>query len=222
MCGEKADMVFTDPPYRMEAEGGSSQPVGRSAAKLGERIKHLCDFDPVAFLNTLPTVFEKSKMNAYIFCNKDLVPDYLNWALDAGYSFNILFWKKPNAIPLGGQHRPDVEYLLLFRKGAIWNNGLKHVNYSRCLEFQRELSKDHPTLKPVDLIVNELLISSNPKGIVTDFFLGSGSTLIASEKCGRKCFGMELDPKYCDVILKRWQDLTGGLAERLGEPIEER
>src|SRR5690606_1177902 len=121
MDGQKADMVFTDPPYRMQVEGGSDQPIGKAARKLGEAIKDLCDFDPQAFLGVLPTAFEKNKMNAYVFCNKDLVPDYLTWGVKAGYSFNILFWKKPNAIPLGGSHRPDVEYLLVFRKSAIWN-----------------------------------------------------------------------------------------------------
>jgi len=208
MDGQKADMVFTEPPYRMEAEGGSNQPIGRAAAKLGESIKHLCDFDPVAFLNTLPTVFDKNKLNCYIFCNKDLVPDYLKWCVDAGYNFNILFWKKPNAIPLGGQHRPDVEYLLFFRKSAIWNNALKNVNYSKCLEFNRE-SGLHPTMKPILMIENQLLISSNANSIVMDFFGGSGSTMIACEKLGRKARLMELDPKYCDVIVKRWEDFTG-------------
>jgi DNA modification methylase len=214
MDGQKADMVFTDPPYRMEAEGGSNQPIGRAAAKLGEAIKHLCDFDPVAFLNTLPTVFDKNKLNCYIFCNKDLVPDYLKWCVDAGYNFNILFWKKPNAIPLGGQHRPDVEYLLFFRKSAIWNNALKNVNYSKCLEFGREAGL-HPTMKPVVMIENQLLISSNANSIVMDFFGGSGSTMIACEKLGRYSRLMELDPKYCDVIVKRWEDFTGKKAELL-------
>jgi DNA modification methylase len=214
MDGQKADMVFTDPPYRMEAEGGSNQPIGRAAAKLGEAIKHLCDFDPVAFLNTLPTVFDKNKLNCYIFCNKDLVPDYLKWCVDAGYNFNILFWKKPNAIPLGGQHRPDVEYLLFFRKSAIWNNALKNVNYSKCLEFNRE-SGLHPTMKPISMIENQLLISSNANSIVMDFFGGSGSTMIACEKLGRHSRLMELDPKYCDVIVKRWEDFTGKKAELL-------
>lgn len=214
MDGQKADMVFTDPPYRMEAEGGSNQPICRAAAKLGEAIKHLCDFDPVAFLNTLPTVFDKNKLNCYIFCNKDLVPDYLKWAVDAGYNFNILFWKKPNAIPLGGQHRPDVEYLLFFRKSAIWNNALKNVNYSKCLEFNRE-SGLHPTMKPISMIENQLLISSNANSIVMDFFGGSGSTMIACEKLGRQARLMELDPKYCDVIVKRWEDFTGKKAELL-------
>ena len=212
--GDIIDMVFTDPPYRMEAEGGSNQPIGRAAAKLGEAIKHLCDFDPIAFLNTLPTVFDKNKLNCYIFCNKDLVPDYLKWAVDAGYNFNILFWKKPNAIPLGGQHRPDVEYLLFFRKSAIWNNAVPNVNYSKSLEYNRE-SGLHPTMKPVSMIENQLLISSNNNSIVMDFFGGSGSTLIACEKQNRQARLMELDPKYCDVIVKRWEDFTGKKAELL-------
>lgn len=210
--GEIVEMVFTDPPYRMEAEGGSNQPIGRAAAKLGEAIKHLCDFDPVAFLNTLPIVFEKNKLNCYIFCNKDLVPDYLKWAVDAGYNFNILFWKKPNAIPLGGQHRPDVEYLLFFRKSAIWNNGISGCNYSKCLEYGRE-SGLHPTMKPVAMIENQLLISSNTDSIIMDFFGGSGSTLIAAEKTNRKSRLIELDPKYCDVIVERWENFTGKKAE---------
>jgi len=209
MDGQKADMVFTDPPYRMQVEGGSNQPIGRAAAKLGEAIKDLCDFDPQEFLGVLPTVFDKNKMNSYVFCNKDLVPDYLQWGVKAGYAFNILFWKKPNAIPLGGQWRPDVEYLLVFRKSAIWNNALKDVSYSKCLEYGRENSTPHPTMKPVDMIVNQVKISSNDNSLVLDLFGGSGSTLIACEKTGRHCRMMELDPKYCDVIIKRWQDFTG-------------
>ena len=209
MQSGKAEMIFTDPPYRMEAEGGSNQPIGRAAAKLGAAIAHLCDFDPVAFLNILPTCFNKGRMNAYIFCNKDLVPDYLSFAKDSGYAFNILFWKKPNAIPLGGQHRPDVEYLLTFRKSATFNNAIEGVSYSKCLEYARENSTPHPTMKPVAMIENQILISSSYSGVVLDLFGGSGSTLIACEKTGRESRLMELDPKYVDVIVKRWQEFTG-------------
>lgn len=215
MAGQKCEMVFCDPPYRMETEGGVNQLVGKAARRTGERIKDLCNFEPKAFLEILPSVFEKSKMNSYVFCNKDLVPDYLNWSVKSGYSFNILVWKKPTAIPLGGSHRPDLEYLLVFRKGAIWNNGLEDVNYSKCLEFGRDNSTAHPTMKPIGLISNELLISSNKDGLVVDLFLGSGSTLVACEKTGRRCFGMELDQKYCDIILTRWETLTGKTAERI-------
>jgi site-specific DNA-methyltransferase (adenine-specific) len=201
MNGEKADMVFTDPPYKIETEGGPKGSIGAGLRKQGKDIEFISNFEPSEFLQVLPLVFGKN-MNAYIFCNKELLPDYLVWARDAGYSFNVLIWKKPNAIPIGDSHRPDIEYLLLFRKSAIWNNGLKDVNYSRCLEFGRE-SGLHPTMKPIELIANEMKISSHANSLVFDFFLGSGSTMVAAHQLKRKCFGMELDPKYCQVIIDR-------------------
>ena len=206
MGGEKADMVFTDPPYNMQMTGGCIG-VCASMKKVEKDIQEISSFDPRAFLEVLPNVFDKN-MNAYIFCNKDLVIDYLNWGKENGYSFNILVWKKPNSIPVGDSHRPDLEYLLLFRKNAIWNNGLKDVNYSRCLEFSRVKKSNetgnHPTVKPVELIENEIKISSKVGSIVVDLFGGSGSTLIACEKNNRACRCMELDERYCDVIRRRY------------------
>jgi len=208
MDGQKADMVFTDPPYRIETQGGCKGSIGKSLKKQGSEIDFISSFEPSGFLSLLPTVFVSGKINAYVFCNKDLLPDYLLWAKNAGFSFNVLIWKKPNAIPIGDSHRPDIEYLLVFRKSAIWNNGLKDVNYSRCIEHGRETGL-HPTMKPVSIIENQLKISSNNGSLVLDLFGGSGSTLVACEKTSRHCRMMELDPKYCDVIVKRWQDFTG-------------
>jgi DNA modification methylase len=202
MNGEKADMVFTDPPYDMQMKGGCVGDVAKNMRKVEKDIEFISKFNPTEFLNGLPLVFDSKKMNAYIFCNKDLVPKYLNFAVENKYSFNILIWKKPNAIPLGDSHYPDVEYLLLFRKSAIWNNSVEGVNYSRCLEFGREKGL-HPTMKPIELISNEMKISSNVNSLIVDFFLGSGSTMVAAHQLKRKCYGMELDPKYCDVIVKR-------------------
>tara|TARA_R110002153_G_scaffold166120_1_gene318637 strand:+ start:42 stop:1280 length:1239 start_codon:yes stop_codon:yes gene_type:complete len=220
LVGDKIlDVVFTDPPYNQVTSGGEKGNIGASLRKQSADIEHLCDFNPEEFLNTLPTAFINKKMNAYVFCNKDLVVDYLKFARDNGFSYNILFWKKPNAIPLGGSHRPDVEYLLIFRKSGIFNGGIKDVSYSKCLEHSRELSKDHPTLKPIELIENQLQIASNMNGYVMDFFLGSGSTMIACEKQSRRCIGLELSEKYCDVIINRWQNYTGKTAtlESTGE-----
>jgi len=218
MKGEKADMVFTDPPYKIETQGGFKGEIGKSLRKQAKDIEFIADFNPSDFLSVLPSVFVTNKINAYVFCNKELLPDYLVWARDAGFSFNVLIWKKPSAIPIGDSHRPDIEYLILFRKSAIWNNGLKEVNYSRCLEYGRETGL-HPTMKPVSLIENELYISSNKQSVVMDFFLGSGSTLIACEKTNRKCYGMELDEHYCGVIIERWQKYTGkeAVLESTGE-----
>ena len=204
----------------INTDGGCKGEVGKALKKQGEDIEFISDFNPIEFLNILPTLFEKNKINAYIFCNKDLLPDYLVWARDNKYSFNVLVWKKPNAIPIGDSHRPDIEYLLLFRKSAIWNNGLKDVNYSRCLEFGRETGL-HPTMKPVGLIANEIKISSNESSIVVDLFGGSGSTLIACEQLDRNCYMMEFDPKYIDVIINRWEQFTGQKAVLLTENLTE-
>ncbi len=70
----------------------------------------------------------------------------------------------------------------------------------------------HPTMKPVELMERSIRNSSRPGDVVLDCFGGSGSTLIAAEKAGRRCFMMELDPKYCDVIVRRWQEFSGGKA----------
>lgn len=203
MDWEKADMVFTDPPYNLETKWGCKWSIGKSLIKQWKSIDFISNFDPIDTLNILPTLFNKNYLNSYIFCNKNLLPKYLNWAVEYNYSFNVLVWKKPNAIPIWDSHKPDIEYLLLFRKNAIWNNWLKNVNYSRCLEFWRELWL-HPTMKPVKLLENELYISSNNWSVVIDLFLWSGSTLIACEKTNRKCYWMELDPKYVQVIIKRF------------------
>ena len=214
MNGAKADMVFTDPPYNLETKGGCKGEIGKALRKQGNDIEFISNFEPTNFLKILPLVFDNNKLNAYIFCNKELLPTYLNWAVENKYSYNVLVWKKPNAIPIGDSHRPDIEYLLLFRKNAIWNNGLKNVNYSRCLEYSRETGL-HPTMKPIKLITNEMEISSNKDNNILDLFGGSGSTLIACEQLNRKCYMMELDEHYVSVIIERYINFTGNDVYRL-------
>lgn len=202
--GKKADMIFTDPPYKFESNGGGA--LHKQYEKTAERIKKIVDFEPKPFLNNLNLAFSDGSMNAYIFCNKDLVIDYLNFARDNGYSYNILVWKKPNCVPFGDSHRPDIEYIILLRKNAVFNNGLQNVNYSRFLEYGKQ-NDLHPTMKPVELIKDEILISSRKNKIVVDLYLGSGSTLIACEQTNRICYGIELDEHYIDVILRRYKKL---------------
>ena len=76
-------------------------------------------------------------------------------------------------------------------------------------------SKLHPTTKPIELVERAVINSSYEKNIIIDVFLGSGSTLIACEKTNRKCYGMEIDRHYCDVIVKRWEEFSGKKAERV-------
>ena len=104
-----------------------------------------------------------------------------------------------------------------------WKDGASHRWFSdrkqtTVLEFEKPArNAEHPTMKPVPLMAYEIRNSSRVGDTVLDSFGGSGSTLMACEQTGRKCVTMELDPHYCDVILKRWEDYTGQKAERISE-----
>jgi DNA modification methylase len=219
MDGQKADMVFTDPPYRYKKMGdGGAFHEGHK--KLKQDIKDIVNFDPTEFLNTLPLVFAKG-INAYVFCNTDLVPDYCLWAKENKYNFNILTWHKKSFIPASNNHHfPDTEYLIYISKGAIFNSGL-NVNYGKYFILDNEKSNDHPTIKPLEIIAVQLQIGSNINSVVMDFFLGSGSTMVASHQLKRKCYGMELDPKYCQVIIDRMLKLDPTLVIKRNGQIYE-
>jgi DNA modification methylase len=211
MNGEKADMVFTDPPYNMETTGRGA--FSKAANALNKQLKGLVDFNPEEFLNVLPSVFN-SNMSSFIFCNKDLIPNYLNWAIDMGFNFNILTWHKKSHVPFtSGSHYPDTEYVIFINKKAIFNAGLSPEHYRKYwITEKTEKEFGHPTQKPIEPIQMQIETWSNDKGIVCDLFGGSGSTLIACEKTKRKCFMSELDPKYCDIIISRWEKFTGKTA----------
>ena len=100
-----------------------------------------------------------------------------------------------------------------WKKGAshFWNSDRKQTTV---LEFKKPLKNDiHPTMKPVEMISYQIKNSTRKNNIVLDTFLGGGSTLIASEKNNRKCYGIELDPFFCDVVINRWEQFTGRKAE---------
>ena len=202
---EKIEMVFTDPPYNMHYSGFGIIPEN-------ERVNTMVDFDA----NTISWLNKTNYGSIYIFTSKDLILDYLN--IFKEWKFNILIWEKTNNPPLTmNTFLPDIEYLLYFHKGGrVWNNSLKpmeiykKVYSSSRQEGQKNVGDLHPTMKPIDLICSKIKISSSKRGSVLDLFGGSGSTLIACEQLGRKCYMMELDPKYCDVIRKRyWKFKTG-------------
>jgi len=210
MDGSKADMVFTDPPYSITTQGGNTN-LGKSFKNTAERIKDIVDFEPMEWLQTLPLYFNGT-MNAFIFCNKDLIPDYLTYAKENGYNFNILVWCKKQVVPFtGGHHYSDIEYIIYLSKKPIFNNGLKGVEYRKYFVLDNEKSKDHPTIKPLEIISNEIQIASNINGVVAECFTGSGTTMVASHQLKRKCYGMELDPKYCQVIVDRMRKLDPSL-----------
>lgn len=207
--GKKADLVFTDPPYNMHYDGAGI--IRQTVKNVKERIKDIVDFNAfdISYLSSMDVG------SIYIFTSKDLIPDYFK--IFDGWKFNILTWIKTNNPPMTNNvFLPDIEYLLYFHKGKrIWNNGLKPTDiyrkayFSSRQEGHEEAGNVHPTMKPLKLISDKLKISSNENSIVLDIFGGSGSTLIACEQLNRKCYMCELDPKYVDVIIERWEKLTG-------------
>jgi len=210
MDGVKADMVFTDPPYNM-----SDHLTGFANEKTKKALSTIVDFDPNTVIDTL---FAINTNNYFIFTSKELIPKYFK--IFEEWGFNILVWCKDNPTPMtNNTFLPDVEYLLYFYKnGRVWNNGLdvsvykKYYNSNK-MEGRKEAGNVHPTIKPIKIIADKIQICSNKNGIVVDLFGGSGSTLIACEQLNRKCFMCELDPHYVDVIIKRWETLTGQKAE---------
>lgn len=205
------DLVLTDPPYNQPSLGGKNDYIGKAINKVTDSISAMIDFEPETTLELLYSI-NKNSVNWIFYCSKDLIWNYLDFARKQNLAFNVLVWQKPNAIPIGSSYRPDVEYVIHLRKNAIWNSNLPGVNYSKVLYAKRELGLEHPTIKPQEVLINQLLILSNENSNVLDLFGGSGSTLIACEQTDRVCFMMELDPKYCDVIIARWEKLTGETA----------
>ena len=208
MDDQKADMVFTDPPYDYKSFGKGGA-FAKQNDKFKKDIDNISKFDPIPFLHTIPFVFEKGKWNCYIFCNRALVPKYLNFAEDNKLSFDILCWHKKTFIPNAGMHHyPDTEYIIFLKKSGIFNSGLSADHYYKYYIEDKDKVEGHPTIKPIKIISYKVNLSSNKGGIVVDFYMGSGSTMVACEQLNRKCYGMEIEPKYCQVIIDRMKALN--------------
>ena len=205
MNGSKADMVFTDPPYNIDYQGVKNK---------REKIKNdkMADVDFVDFLTQSLVGCE----TMYVCCS---------------WQYSHLFReameriaRKPKAMIVWDKVNPAQHLDKYFKQHEIiWYygdfGGHKTVR-GDVWQLKRQKNTVHPTMKPVELI--QLALEDNAgKNIVLDLFGGSGSTLIACEKMGRINRSMELDPKYCDVIVQRWQEFTGKTAtlESTGQPF---
>ena len=216
MDGQKADMVFTDPPYALF--GNSTGVAGitddkmvkpffrdifnacRNNTKLYSHIYICCDWHS-AF--SLESVGREIKLTAK----------------------NLCIWDKGDG-GVGAMYQQCYEMIWFFANSPIFNkttggkkigDGERTVNGKPNIWRHNRANKDrkHTAQKPVEMISNAINNSSDINGICIDMFLGSGSTLIACEKTNRKCYGMEIDPYYCDVIVKRWEEFSGKKAERV-------
>lgn len=204
MNGNKADLVFTDPPYGYEYE--SNHQNKHRVLKNDDKI---LDFLPVAYS-------QMSENSAIYVCASHQTVHLWRPLIDKCFSYkNLIVWKKNNWSmgDLSGAFAGQHELIFFAHKGRVSLVG----DRSRDVwEFDRDPPKDHPTQKPVPLI--EFALSKIKAANVLDLFGGSGSTLIACEKTKRKCFMMELDPHYVDVIVARWEKFTGKTAELIQNP----
>jgi len=193
MNGDKADMVFTDPPYNIDYQGVKDK---------REKIKNdkMPDSKFVDFLS-------QSLMGCevmYVCCSWHYAHLFRESMINiARKPKAMIVWNKVNPAQHLDKYFKQHEIIFYYGdygghktlRGDVWT-------------LKRQKNTVHPTMKPVELI--EMAMTDNPsKHIVYDGFGGSGSTLIACEKTGRSCRMMELDPKYCDVIVKRWEEFTG-------------
>jgi DNA modification methylase len=123
---------------------------------------------------------------------------------------NVIVWDK-KVHGLGSDYKSTYELCVVGKKGKPDIQNRFGLDYQDIWRLQREMgrNKDHATAKPIELLEKPIKHASKADDIVLDLFLGSGSTLIAAQKTGRICYGMELDPKYVDVIVQRYVDYTG-------------
>jgi len=199
MDGKKADMVFTDPPYGIDYKDlkGNFDKI-----KGDEKLDNIEELLKEVLVNNCPM---------YICCNWKSYSAF-EWIMKIGNKEpkSCIVWDKETPIQHLDKFYKRHEFILYYGlfggqktlDGDVWR-------------IKRETRKDHPTSKPVELIVKAINYTIMENQLVQDLFLGSGSTLIACEKTNRICYGMELDPKYIDVIIKRWEDYTGNKAKKL-------
>lgn len=214
MGGQKSDLVFTDPPYGMSYGGGRAAGSTKKGALVKAHGMILGDDargdDLIALVSdslSAAVISRKEGGAAYVCFPWRTYAEFEQGLIDAGLEIKAcIVWNK-KSIGLGNSnYRPQHEFI--FYCGGQWY-GDKSQSDVWSLGRDSGSSYVHPTQKPVELIEKALSNSSKSGDIVHDCFGGSGSTLIACEKTGRHARLMELDPKYVDVIIKRWQDFTG-------------
>ena len=201
MDGVKADMVFCDAPYGYKYESNYQ-----------DKYEMLQNDDKI--LDFIPAIWGAMKDNCpvYEFCGWQSLKQWLEYFENTSLDLkNVIIWKKNNWSmgDLKGAYAGQYEVILYLNKGRVELNGARDTDI---WEFDREPPKMHPTMKPIELIAYALNKSSKKDDVVLDCFGGSGSTLIACEQTGRKCYTCEIDPKYADVIIARYEKLTGNKA----------
>jgi DNA modification methylase len=214
MDGYQADLLNTDPPYNVDYDNSSRPKPGKALGKIQNDT-----MDNESFYEFLRSAFTcaytvlKDGSSAYVWHADRETINFKKAALDSGFEFaQTIIWKKPMLLSRT-RYQWAHEPCLFFVKGSPYFTDDRKKTTVWDFGGYDKSKNVHPTQKPV-FIPEEAINNSSKQGSnVLDLFGGSGSTMIACEKLGRTNFTMELDPKYCDVIVKRWEDFTGQKAE---------
>jgi DNA modification methylase len=215
--GRKVDLVLTDPPYGIGYQSTLARRGRRKGTIANDAVD---DFD--AFLaKALPAIKSVMKRGSvtYWFAGGGGTDPVLAKALLAISEhftlLNTLVWDKVDP-GLGWRWRRSWEAIIEASVGKprVWYGGTDRRNVLRYAKAIPQ-SDDHPTPKPVPLLEEIVRASSPSRGTILDPFAGSGPTLIAAERAGRTCYAAELEPRYCDIIVARWEALTGSESRRV-------
>lgn len=241
---DEIDLVVTDPPYNMAYEGAGNTKDRKSKRIMNDKMPEadFAKFLKAVYTSYYTTM--KDGASIYVFYKELGTGVFMQAMREAGLTFKQeLIWVKSQLVLGGSKYQSMYEPCLMGCKGKsikVWNGKRKqrsviehidlmdeeelrtalldvlHEEETDIIREKKPLKNDlHPTMKPIKLLAKLIQNSSNKGDIVLDLFGGSGSTLIACEQLGRVCYTSELDPKFCDVILQRWEKFTGKKAKRL-------
>jgi DNA modification methylase len=215
---ETANMIFTDPPYLMDFTGGIHADGSKSFNAKHGSIKNdkMSEREGNDFLDAINSIIKIKVDGAFYitFYRLGIGKYYASFDRTGLKCRSLIIWDK------GNHTLSNSDYMSMYEPMFYgWVNNHKFYGGKNGMDIwriKRTAKNDlHPTMKPVELVEKAILDGSQVNGIVLDLFGGSGTTIIAAEKSGRIARSMELDPKYCDVIVKRWEDFTGQKAELL-------
>jgi DNA modification methylase len=224
MAGARADMMFTDPPYGVDYSGGIQfQKDGTVTTGNREKLKN--DDTTAIYTDFLPVALSVVDGPCYMWFADSKARDVYNAVHDnQGEVHALIIWHKTNATyaAMNAQYKQRHEPCLYFKpKGSTLRWCGSSTEATVWSEERDGVNEFHPTQKPVKLAAKA--IGNHKAETVLDMFCGSGSTVIAAEQTGRKCFAIELNPAYVDVAVKRWQDFAGKQAihEASGKTFDE-
>lgn len=211
MDGQKADMIFTDPPYN---HGSENKLVASSIRKSYAALKTSAWDHDFAFADVEQNMFAAMAENCsvYVCTSQHLFGDIMTWTRQWADHSGYCVWSKSNPMPsLQKRHYTWSSELIAYatRGKHTFNFPDEGHSLSVWVLAKNRHNDLHPTMKPVDVPSHAIKHSSNPGDLVADFFGGAGSTMMACEQLNRRCCTMEIDPKYVDVICNRWARLTG-------------